>query len=408
MKQRKFLSDIAIYTLFGAIEKVIPFLILPYLTRLFSVEEVGYYTLYHTIIVLLIPIITLEVTTTISVNFFHYDKAKFSRSLYNGFVACLFCFITAIFILIFAGTRIAQFIHFPYRELWWSLLTIPFIFINDNLQIIYRNQNRPVAFGIFSSFRSIVSYGLGFILIFTTTLTWNAFVLSYLLGNLAFAFWSFYSLLKNNYINFVLDKSLLVENIRVGYPISLHMIGTWMSNSINQFLVNICIGITATGMYGVGSTFGMIMSFIQTSLNKAYMPMLFNNIKKEEYISNTKMIRLLYFLIISSTILVVLCGYFGVGIMFGDKYIATRSLIFPLVLTASVQGLYKIHSAFLFYYKKTMAITKITFTLGILNVPLAYVMLTEYGVSGAAYSSLIIWALSYLLVYIESKKVYNY
>ena len=78
MQQKKLLSDIIIYTLFGAIEKVLPFLVLPFLTRLFTIEEVGYYTLYQTVILLLVPIITSEVGTTISVNFFHYDKEKFA------------------------------------------------------------------------------------------------------------------------------------------------------------------------------------------------------------------------------------------------------------------------------------------------------------------------------------------
>lgn len=408
MKQKRLFSDIFIYTLFGAVEKVLPFFILPFLTRMFSVEEVGYYTLYQTVIVLLVPIITCEVSTTISINYFHYDKDKFAKSMFNGIIACISIFVFSLFVLAMLGHPISTFINFPLRELWLSLLTIPFIFINDNLQILYRNQNKPISFGVFSSLRSITCYGIGLFLILILGWSWKSFVIGNLVGNFAFCIWTIVYLYKNEYVKICYDEGLFKENVKVGFPVSLHIVGTWLSNSLNQLLVNICIGIAATGMYGVGATFGMIMSFIQTSLNKAYIPLLYSNIKKKDYLDNKKMIKALYILIVVSFILVTLVGYFGVGLLFGKTYLDTRPFIMPLVLASTIQGLYKIHAAFLFYHKKTMSITKITLSLGLFNIPLAYIMLILFGITGVAYSSVIVWLVSYILIYIESKKVYDY
>ena len=165
MIQKKLLSDIIIYTLFGAIEKVLPFLILPFLTRLFTIEEVGYYTLYQTVILLLVPIITCEVGTTISVNFFHYDKEKFAVSMFNGCLACLGIFAFILLLYSTFGSFVSGFINFPKRQLLIAICTIPFIFMNENLQVLYRNQDKPIAFGVFSSLRSLTSYGIGLFMI---------------------------------------------------------------------------------------------------------------------------------------------------------------------------------------------------------------------------------------------------
>lgn len=402
--QKRFLADIFLYTFFGAIEKVLPFLILPYLTRVFSVESVGYYTLYQSIIVLLIPAITCEVGTTISINFFHYDKKTFAKSVYNGCLSCIGILVLSVIIMAVLGVQISSVIKFPQRELWLSIFTVPFMFINDNLATLYRNQNKPVAYGVFSSLRSLVCYGIGLMLIYNTSLTWNAFVVGNLTGNIILSFWSIKHYVSGGYIEPQYDRELLVENIKVGFPVSLHIVGSWMSNSLNQLMINVFVGIAATGLYGVGATFGMIMSFIQTSLNKAYSPILYRNISNKKYEDNRKMIRLLYLIIISSFSIIVVAGYFSVGLVFGDSYMETRMFIFPLVLTSALQGLYKIHSAFLFYYKKTMSITKITLTLGALNIPLSYIILKSFGISGIAYSSVIVWAISYMLIYREARK----
>ena len=146
MKQKKLFTDIIIYTLFGAIEKVLPFFVLPFLTRSFTISEVGYYTLYQTIIVLLVPIITCEVGTTISVNFFHYDKRKFAVSMFNGCLSSLGIFTIILFLFAVFGSFVSDFISFPRRQLLMSICSIPFIFMNENLQALYRNQNKQVSF----------------------------------------------------------------------------------------------------------------------------------------------------------------------------------------------------------------------------------------------------------------------
>lgn len=408
MKQKKLFTDIIIYTLFGAIEKVLPFFVLPFLTRSFTISEVGYYTLYQTIIVLLVPIITCEVGTTISVNFFHYDKRKFAVSMFNGCLSSLGIFTIILFLFAVFGSFVSDFISFPRRQLLMSICSIPFIFMNENLQALYRNQNKQVSFGIFSSSRFLFCYGIGLFMIINLNYKWEAFVVGNLLGNVLFSLWAVYYLVRNEFIIPNIDICLFKENIRVGFPVSLHIIGSWLSTTVNQLLVNICIGIAATGMYGVGATFGMVMSFVQASLNKAYIPILYNNIQKSDYKANKNMIKILYILIIISFVVITIGGYVGVALLYGDNYLDTRHFIMPLVLVSAFQGLYKIHAAFLFYYKKTLAITKITLSLGVLNVPLAFIMLKYLGISGAAYSSVLIWFTSYILVYFASTKVYDY
>ena len=168
--------------------------------------------------------------------------------MFNGCLACLGIFAFILLLFSTCGSFVSGFINFPKRQLLIAICTIPFIFMNENLQVLYRNQDKPIAFGVFSSLRSLTCYGIGIFMIINLNYKWEAFVIGNLLGNVLFSVWVLFYLVKNKFIKPNPDTYLFKENLRVGFPVSLHIIGSWLSTTVNQLLVNICIGIAATGM----------------------------------------------------------------------------------------------------------------------------------------------------------------
>ena len=409
INKSSFLTQLFSYTGFQAINKIVPFLILPILTRYFSKEEVGYYTLYQTLILIIFPILTISLQNAVSINYFRLEKTRFIRYFSNVIIVAFFTCILGTLLYLFTGSFIANKIDFPYI---WLLITILTVFPQFLLQLrltLSRNQGRIIHFGTYTILNTFLTNGLGLLFVFFSPLSWEGLVLGIFIGGIILSVFCIYSFYKEHLIVYKKSIGFIKDAIKIGLPISFHQIGSWFSNTFNRIVINVLLGTAATGSYGVGSVYGMIMTFIQDSFNLAYTPYLFNVLKNNENNTQFKLVKMsfiFYISIFTVAFLVFLCGIFFTGIIFGDNYLDTKQLILPLILAAMINGFYKIHVNYLFYYKKTLSIAKITFVLGLLNIPLAYILVKYWGMLGAAYSVLCIQFFSYLFILFQANKIY--
>lgn len=402
-----FAGSLAAYTFWGALDKVIPFLLLPLFTRLFTKEDVGYYTLYQTLMILIPPLLTCDIDTSISINFFHYDKGKLSKLVFSSILYVICIYLMVMIVGVVFRNPISEAIKFPYRELSIIITNAFFLLILSILLCILRNENNTLQYGLLSFSKTLISYGISLYLIFRCSYSWRGIIYGEFCSGLIIAFFCLVILYKKGYIQNVFDKDLLKDSLKTGFPAALHNIGSWLTNSFNQMLVNILIGIGATGKYGVGATYGMIVSFVHTSINKAYSPYVYSSLKEKRMSSIKSLIKKLYVLIIGIFVIVSLTGLTLNDFIFGDSYSDVKQFILPLVLSSTMWGLYKIHVAFLFYYKRVWSITKITVITGLLNIPTSYFLISSFGLIGAPYAAALSSIVIYILIYYSSQKTIN-
>lgn len=399
-----FAGSLAAYTFWGALDKVIPFLLLPLFTRLFTKEDVGYYTLYQTLMIIIPPILTCDIDTSISINFFHYNKDKLSKLIFSSILYVLCIYLAVMIVGFLFRDLISESIKFPYKELSIIVTNALFLLILSILLCILRNENNTLQYGLLSFSRTVISYGISLFLIFKCSYSWRGIIYGEFCAGLIMATVCVILLYKKGYINRLFDKDLLKDSLKTGLPAAIHNVGAWLTNSFNQMLVNILIGIGATGRYGVGATYGMIVSFVHTSINKAYSPYVYNCLKEKRMPAIKTLIKKLYILILGIFFIVSFFGLTLNDFIFGESYSDVKQFIIPLVLSSTMWGLYKIHVAFLFYYKRVWSITKITITTGLLNIPTSYFLISTFGLIGAAYAAALSSVIIYVLIYYSSQK----
>lgn len=112
-KKSKIAGDSVKYTFLNFLEKAIPFLILPIITRVLPKEEVGYYMLYQAFIEIAIPIIGLNISTFTLLNYYKLDKHEFKIYFSNGLVLFGICALFFLLLLISTKDFIAVQILFP-------------------------------------------------------------------------------------------------------------------------------------------------------------------------------------------------------------------------------------------------------------------------------------------------------
>lgn len=398
-----------IYTISNLLEKGIPFVILPILTRLLTKEDVGFYTLYQAILSLLIPLYTFSIDSSIILNYFKIDKNKFKIYFSNG----LFLFLIILTILtsvsFLFSHKISNFANLPF---FWFLLIIMIValqFFTTLRKSLWQISDKPQKYAYFSIGLSLIKNLSGLLIIVYTSFGWKGIIIGHLIGQFVFFIYSLSTFFKEKLIVNIFSVDNIIDLLKIGTPLSLHRFGAWLSDSLNRIVIGSLIGVSATGSYGIGATFGIIVTIIQDAFNRAYVPYLFKNLKIYSEEVRKKLVKTtIYFylvlLIIASFIS--FFGYFFVGYIFGDQYNETKHFIVPLVFAAGFNGLYKIHANYIFFTKKTYKLMLITLLMGFVNIVLVYYLVQSYEILGAAYATFLIQLISYLMTFYISNKIY--
>lgn len=396
------------YTISNILEKGIPFLLLPILTRFLSQVDVGYYTLYQAILALLIPVYTLSIDSSITLNFFKIDQKRFKEYFSSG----IYLFLTIFFFLgilsvLFSNT-IRELVEFPFFWLSLVIIIVALQFFTTLRKSLWQINDKPLKYAFFSIGLSLLKNITGLFLIFYTGLGWKGIIVGHLIGQFLFAIYSIITFYKSNLLVLKLSFLDVKDLIKVGTPLSLHRFGTWLGDSLNRLVITSLIGVAATGNYGIGATFGIFVTICQDAFNRAYVPYLFKKLKNysEEIRKELLKTTISYYIgLFTFAFIVGITGFYMVGFIFGDAYNETREFIIPLVFAAAFNGIYKIHVNYIFFTKKTHIIMMITLFMGFLNILLVYLMVDNFGILGAAYSTLFIQILTYLcILYLSSKE----
>ena len=89
-----------------------------------------------------------------------------------------------------------------------------------------------------------------------------------------------------------------------------------------------------------------------------------------------------------------------------ERYIEANQFVSYLVFATAFQGAYSMVVDYIFFLKKTKLLSSITFSVSVLNVVLAYFLININGALGAAQAGLVAFALSFLIVWYYSNRLY--
>ncbi|MFW5872501.1 MAG: lipopolysaccharide biosynthesis protein [bacterium] len=408
-KKSKIFKDSVSYTFLNTIEKAIPFLILPILTRLLTKEEVGYYILYQAIIEVVFPIMTLQIDSAILLNYYKLDKRNFKEYFSNAIILFFAYYLILFFLLYAFSNTLSTLLSFP--TVWLNIVfaIVFFRFLTNVRQHLWQIKYKIKNYGLFTIGISIVKNVLGLILVIYTTMAWEGIIAGHLIGYALFGLIALISFYKEKLIFFKRKLIYYRDIFKIGAPLTIHRLGLWFGKAANRVIITSLLGAAATGSYGVGATFAAIVTVLEQSFAKAFKPHLFENLRTNSRDSRKKIIISTYFIyafIFFISVSLYFIGFYSVGFLFGEEYTETRKFMFPLIVAAMFKGFFELHVNYILFTKRTMQITKITLASGLINVVLAYFCTKYFGLIGTAYSLAIINFIQYTVTFYVSNKLF--
>jgi O-antigen/teichoic acid export membrane protein len=302
-------------------------------------------------------------------------------------------------------------IQFP-ENLFFPILSVSFfqIFYSIALQYFRFIENPPM-YGFFSICFSVLKNGLSVGFLYLLDLKLDGLIYSSLLSGLFFFLFSLVIFQINGLISFKFDFKSALDCLRLGLPLLLHQLGTWLASSSIKLVISTLLGVAITGSFSISLTISLAILFIQDSFNKAFMPYLFEKLKDPDFhkIFETKIIKLTYLVNLILLLISIAYGifsYFVIDLIFGVKYLIAKDVIILLSISYAFEGMYKMHVNYLFFKNRTDLVFVITLTSGILNILLSYFLIREFGIIGAGMSLLVSNIYSYLICWYLSNRVF--
>lgn len=408
-KSSKLVKDSGIYFGFKIIDKLFPLFLLPIITRKLGPEEYGLFVLYTALSSVVLPLMTVSVDSSILLNYFKVKKDEFRSYFSSGYVLLIISSILVGSLVWMFREYLSDMASFP-TELVLILLIACFFQFHSNLALnIFQVRQQPTKYGIYSISLTITRNALMLLMIFCFEMEGIGIIYGNVLAYLLFFIVSIFLFLNSKLYTTNLRKDFIIDNIVVGYPLSLHRFGSWLASAATRIIIGGILGTAAAGSFGVGATIGLVVSFIQDSFNRAYAPYLFNQLKNFNERIELKLIKLTYIYnvgLLVLSILIGVVGYFSIGFIFGSSYEQSKAVVIYLCLAYAFDGMYKMHVNYIFFIKKTYIIFFITLTTGGLNILFSYIFVSAYGIVGGAISLCIINFLGYLLSWYIGNRVF--
>lgn len=410
----KLLKSTMIYTLCDAINKGVPFLILPLLSYYLSPSDYGIVANFGVLLAICTIFVSISVDGVISVNYYKISKEELSKYIFNALSLIIGSSIIVFFLFYIFKTQIYINFRIPYiYTILIIVMALASTLTTMNLSL-WRLEENPVHFGIYQISQTILNILISLFLVINLGMGWIGRIQGMLISAIIFGIFSLFILFKRGYLKINFDSTIRKAILLFGLPLIPHTLSLWVRSGIDRIFITNMYGESATGLYATGFQFGILVSFIMTAFNNAFVPYLYkslsepDNLKLQENKKKLKkatfygMIGLIFLCVFFYSISIIILENF-----FSAQYIDSKVFILWAILSQVFQGYYLFFVNYIFFAKKTKSLAVITFSVSIVQVILSYLLLKSLGPIGAAYSTLIVSIINFICIAVYSEKVYK-
>jgi len=415
LKTRKYIKSplarsAGIYTTTNILNRAIPFLLLPVLTRYLSPEDYGIATMFSVAVGIVSVFTGLNTHGAIGRQYFERDKINFPQYITNClYIFAISSFFVALIILIFSR-YISKVTEIPQGWLWavWVVSVGQFITI-VNLTL-WQVQVKPLPYGIYKILMTIGNLGLSVLFVVFLAMKWQGRILAQVLSIGTFALFSFLILKKNRWLEKGYKSDYIKDALKFGVPLIPVTIGGIVMTMVDRVLITNMIGIGDTGIYTVGAQIGMIIGLVGDSFNHAWTPWLYGKLGRDDFKDKIKIVKITYLYNILIIILALLLGFLAprfLNIFVGRDFSGAGIYVIWIALGYAFNGMHKMVGGYIYYVKKTYILLFKYLIIVVINVFLSYYLIKINGALGAAQGTMLAFLISYIFSWIIASKIYK-
>ena len=399
-----------VYTLANLINSAIPFLLLPVLTRYLTPYDYGLVAMFQVLLGILGSFTGLSVHGAVARQYYDRDAIDFPAYIGNCFyILAASATLVALVIWIFANP-IGSLSEFPAGWLWSVVLVCVGQFIVLIFLAICQVQVKPFAYGRFQISLTLLNVTLSLLFIIILGMGWQGRIQGQVLAYVIFAALAFFVLMKDGWIKWSFRKDYVRSALSFGVPLIPHALGMWAITMTDRILITRMVSVSDTGVYVVGVQIGMIIGIFQDSFNRAWVPWLYDKLKRNDPVWKKNIVKFTYFydvvIVLLAFLLAAIAPWF-LSFYVGKNFIGAGQYVFWIAMGYAFNGMYKMVCGYIFYEKKTYLLSIVTFVTASVNVFVSYFMIKINGPIGAAQGTMVAYLISFFLTWVLANNVYK-
>lgn len=397
-KVKLFIENFLVYGLGGIISKIIPFIMLPIVTRLMpGTMFFGLNDLITTITSFASAFAIMGMYDAMYRMFFEKGDDIYRKTVCSTALAFVCCTATVVFLLLIVfRVEVARLFfedaQYAYLVYFSAVATLCGV-AHSIIAAPTRMQNQRRIFLIANTVGPILSYCVAIPLLlhgyYAIALPLAAIISAIVLDG------SFYFLNCHWFSFRAFDASMLKRLLVLGVPIMPAFLVYWIFHSCDRVMITQFLGVGEVGIYAVGAKLGAASQLIYTAFAGGWQYFAFATMREENQVESNSAIHE-YLGAISFLAGMWMCGLvrplfawlFPVD-FFPGYIVAPYLFLAPLILM-----LYQVVGNQFLVIKKTWPSTLILFFGAVTNVALNYLLIPKLGIEGAALATLLGYVVS--------------
>ena len=392
-RTKLFLENIIVYGFGGMISKLIPFIMLPIITRLYpNSEYIGLNDLSTTFVQFAAAIAVCGMYDAMFRLFFDDDRLDAQQRVCS--TALIFVTATTVVLTVLCSLfryQIAKIYFGDEKYVYLVMLTILGFLVSSTNQIVSaptRIQNKRKVFLVTNTISPLISYSVAIPLILKGYYILAMPIATIIAGvslEAAFGFMNGKFFKVSSF-----DKDKLKDLLKIGLPLMPNFIVYWIYNSSDKVMIAHLMNTSATGIYSVASRIGHISNLIYTAFAGGWLYFAYSTMNDEDQIQmKSNMFEYLGAISFAATVALMAVVRIGFKVLFPEEYFMGYIVTPYLFLAPLLLMLYQVIANQFTIVKKTY-MNLITLSTGaVLNIILNLTLIPILGIEGASIATLI-------------------
>ncbi|MFB9846393.1 lipopolysaccharide biosynthesis protein [Oceanisphaera arctica] len=410
MKGNNFINGAGIYLFSNVLNAVIPFIMLPILTRHLSPAEYGEVAMFQTLLGALGAFV--GITFVGAAGRKYYDDNLSENELAEFIGSCIQLVLISsviVFSLFFIfKSNLSEWLALKASYILFAVLVASCSVIITLRLGQWQVKKQAVKYGMLQISQSLFNMLLSLFLVVVLLKGAEGRINAQIVMSLVFVILALMLLKKDSLLMiFIWRKDYLAEILRFGVPLVPHIAGGFLLSSVDRFVINQEIGLAEAGTYMVAVQLTAAIGIVFDAINKAYVPWLFEKLKNDKYKDKQRIVKLTYLWFIVIMLGVVLAFFIGpwlVVLIAGEEYAQAGEVVGWLALGQGFQGMYLMVTNYIFFSKRTGMLSVASMGSGVLNLVLLIVLVRNFDLQGAAIAFALSMGVRFMLTWLIAHK----
>jgi O-antigen/teichoic acid export membrane protein len=400
----------SIYTAASFFNKGMMAVLAFFLSNYILPAENGILSLYNVFVSLLIPFVIMGMPSSMVLEHSKLDAAAYKIYFNSSLALSTISFSILLLAFFITGHFISGMLAVPFRLLLFGMIYTYFNLFQENILSYLRILNKPYRFLLISVIKDLLEIGLVVLLVIQMRKGAEGRIEAAVITGAAIFIFALAYFVGKGLIHGQVSKKFMKEEWHFGVSQIFFQFNVFVLNATDKYLINYFNpeDKSGLGIYFMSNQFAFIINVLVSAFFFTYQPMLYEFLRDLTEKNKLKMLRIKYlfagFLLLCTIGMCVLIPYVY-HLFINKQYHPGIPYVVWLAFGYFFWGLYALMLGFLYYYKKNRIVIIFSIFSSAVCIALDYYFIKTYGIMGAAYANLIMYAVLFVALFITVNRV---